>query len=149
MSTEIREKIKVRKLFFIFKKYRKFEQLIFHNHKPGFRTSHASSIPLRFISLRAFAPAMPVRFRFAPSHCGLSPQPCQFDSASLHLTVGFRTSHASSIPLRFISLRAFAPAMPVRFRFASSHCGLSHPPCQFDSASLHLTAGFRPIQEES
>ena len=90
MSTEIREKIKVRKLFCIFKKYRKFQQLIFHNHKPGFRPSHASSIPLRSISLRAFAPAMPVRFRFAPSHCGLSPQPCQFDSASLHLTAGFR-----------------------------------------------------------
>ena len=57
-------------------------------------------------------PAMPVRFRFAPSYAG------------------FRPSHASSIPLRFISLR------------------LSPQPCQFDSALLHLTAGFRPIQEE-
>ena len=105
MSTNIREKIKVRKLFCFFEKYRKFQQL-FSN------TSGAFS-------------AMPVRFRSPPSHCGLSPQPCQFDSAPLHLTAGFRPSHASSIPLRSISLRAFAPAMPVRFRFAPSHCGLS------------------------
>ena len=70
MSTNIREKIKVRKLFCFFEKYRKFQQL-FSN------TSGAFS-------------AMPVRFRSPPSHCGLSPQPCQFDSASLHLTAGFR-----------------------------------------------------------
>ena len=73
MSTKILEKIKVRKLFCIFEKYRKFQQLIFHKRKPGFR------------------PPLSVRFRFAPSHCGLSPpQPCQFDSAPLHLTAGFR-----------------------------------------------------------
>ena len=70
MSTKILEKIKVRKLFCIFEKYRKFQQL-FSN------TSGAFS-------------AMPVRFRSPPSHCGLSPQPCQFDSAPLHLTAGFR-----------------------------------------------------------
>ena len=92
MSTKILEKIKVRKLFCIFEKYRKFQQLIFHKRKPGFRPP-----PLRSISLRAFAP-----------------------------------SHASSIPLRSISLRAFAPS------HASSI-----------SAPLHLTAGFRPIQEDT
>ena len=129
MSTEIHEKIKVRKLFCFFIKYRKFQQFYFRNLFLLFRNS--SSIPLRFISLRAFDTAMPVRF------------------ASLHLTAGFRRSHASSIPLRSISLRAFDTAMPVRFRFAPSHCGLSPQPCQFDSASLHLTAGFRPIQEET
>jgi hypothetical protein len=123
MSTEIHEKIKVRKLFCFFIKYRKFQQFYFRNLFLLFRNS--SSIPLRFILLRAFDTAMPVRFRFAPSHCGLSPQPCQFDSASLHLTAGFRRSHASSILLRSISLRAFDTAMPVRFRFAPSHCGLS------------------------
>ena len=105
MSTEIHEKIKVRKLFCFFIKYRKFQQFYFRNLFLLFRNS--SSIPLRFISLRAFDTAMPVRF------------------ASLHLTAGFRRSHASSIPLRSISLRAFDTAMPVRFRFAPSHCGLS------------------------
>ena len=78
MSTKILEKIKVRKLFCIFEKYRKFQQLIFTSVN------------------RAFA------------------LPCQFDSASLHLTAGFRPQ-----------------------------------PCQFDSAPLHLTAGFRPIQEDT
>ncbi len=78
MSTKILEKIKVRKLFCIFEKYRKFQQLIFTSVN------------------RAFA------------------LPCQFDSAPLHLTAGFRPQ-----------------------------------PCQFDSAPLHLTAGFRPIQEDT
>ena len=70
MSTEFHEKNKVRKLFCFFEKYRKFQQLFF-KYKRGF-SRHASSIPLRSIL------------------CGLSPQPCQFDSASLHLTAGFR-----------------------------------------------------------
>ena len=90
MSTKILEKIKVRKLFCIFEKYRKFQQLIFHKRKPGFR------------------PPLSVRFRFAPSHCGLSPpaMPVRFRSAP---------SHCGLSP----------PAMPVRFRSAPSHCGLS------------------------
>ena len=73
MSTKILEKIKVRKLFCIFEKYRKFQQLIFHKRKPGFRPQ-------------------PCQFDSAPLHltAGFRPQPCQFDSAPLHLTAGFR-----------------------------------------------------------
>src|SRR5699024_8404679 len=53
----------------------------------------------------------------------------------------------------------FTPSVlcrPVRFRFAPSRCGLSprtasfrRPHCavQFDSASLHLPAGFRPMKK--
>ena len=96
MSTKILEKIKVRKLFCIFEKYRKFQQLIFTSVN------------------RAFA--LPCQFDSASLHltAGFRPQPCQFDSAPLHLTAGFRPQ-----------------------------------PCQFDSAPLHLTAGFRPIQEDT
>ena len=73
MSTKILEKIKVRKLFCIFEKYRKFQQLIFHKRKPGFRPP--LSVRFRFAPSHCglSPPAMPVRFRSAPSHCGLSP----------------------------------------------------------------------------
>ena len=103
MSTKILEKIKVRKLFCIFEKYRKFQQLIFTSVN------------------RAFA--LPCQFDSASLHltAGFRPQPCQFDSAPLHLTAGFR------------------PPLSVRFRFAPSHCGLSPPamPVRFRSAPSH------------
>ena len=110
MSTEIHEKIKVRKLFCFFIKYRKFQQFYFRNLFLLFRNS--SSIPLRFISLWAFDTAMPVRFRFAPSHCGLSPQPCQFDSASLHLTAGFRPIQEET-DRWFCASTTSGPSLPV------------------------------------
>ena len=78
MSTVILEKIKVRKLYIFFKNYRKFRQQIC-----------ASSIPLRFFSLRAFAlyrKRYSAVFVLAQAHLS----PCQFDSASLLLTAGFR-----------------------------------------------------------
>ena len=110
MSTEIHEKIKVRKLFCFFIKYRKFQQFYFRNLFLLFRNS--SSIPLRSISLRAFAAAMPVRFRFASSHCGLSTQPCQFDSASLHLTAGFRPIQEET-DRWFCASTTSGPSLPV------------------------------------
>ena len=119
MSTKILEKIKVRKLFCIFEKYRKFQQLIFHKRKPGFRPP--LSVRFRFAPSHCglSPPAMSVRFRFAPSHCGLSPpaMPVRFPSSIPLRSISLRAfapSHASSIPLRSISLRAFALYRKIR-----------------------------------
>ncbi|MFR3392554.1 MAG: hypothetical protein ACLTT1_19805 [[Clostridium] scindens] len=124
------------------------------------------------ISLSPLSDAVPARFRFATSRCGLAPyaplQKSPFSSKALLGDFSFSAAgrRASSIPLRFFSLRARAlctfteipflkqacsgislsplsDAVPARFRFASSRCGLApYAPLQKSPFSSKLARGF-------